>query len=112
MQIEEKKIEGKVVLKILEARFGADKAGPFKEYMTRYLQGGNRRVVLDLSKVDFIDSSGLGAILSVLKMMGKDGELAVCGLTDPVASMFKLTRMDRVFTIHKTAELAAAAAAN
>jgi anti-sigma B factor antagonist len=112
MQFEEQKVSGRVVLKILESRFGADKAVGFKEHMTRYIQAGNRRIVLDLAKVDFIDSSGLGAILSVLKMMGKDGELVVCGLTEPVASMFKLTRMDRVFTIHKTAEIAVAASAN
>lgn len=111
MQIEEATLNGKVVLKVLESRFGADKAGGFKEQMARYIHAGNRRLVLDLSKVDFIDSSGLGAILSVVKTLGKDGELAICGLTEPVASMFKLTRMDRIFTIHKTVELAAAASA-
>lgn len=112
MQMEAKKVGGKTVLKILESRFGADKAVGFKEEMTRHLKAGNRRVVLDLSKVDFIDSSGLGAILSVLKMIGKEGELTICGLTEPVASMFKLTRMDRVFTIHKSVEIAIAASAS
>jgi anti-sigma B factor antagonist len=108
MQIEEIKVGGKVVLKILETRFGADKAASFKEHVSRHIQAGNRRLVLDLTPVTFIDSSGLGAILAALKMIGKEGEVVVCGLTEPVASMFKLTRMDRVFTIHKTAAMAAA----
>jgi anti-sigma B factor antagonist len=112
MQIEEIKVGGKVVLKILETRFGADKAASFKEHIARNIQAGNRRLVLDLTPVTFIDSSGLGAILAALKMIGKDGDVAVCGLTDPVASMFKLTRMDRVFTIHKTVGLATAAGAH
>lgn len=111
MQMEEKRIEGKLVLKIMDTRFGADKATGFKEEMIRRIKAGERRILLDLSRVDFIDSSGLGAILSVLKLMGKGGDLIICAPTEAVASMFKLTRMDRVFSIHKTAEMAAAASA-
>lgn len=111
MQMEEKKIGGKIVLKFMDTRLGADKAAPFKEEIARRIKAGERCILLDLSRVDFIDSSGLGAILSGLRLMGKDGDLIICGLTEPVASMFKLTRMDRVFSIHKTAEMAVAAAA-
>jgi serine/threonine-protein kinase RsbW len=54
--------------------------------------------------VNFIDSTGLGAILGVLKRMPKGSDLAICGATSSVSSMFKLTRMDRVFTICKTVD--------
>jgi anti-sigma B factor antagonist len=104
VKIAERKIGTNVVLEVLEVRLGADKAVAFKQAVGRYLEGGPVALVLDLSKVEFIDSSGLGAILSVLKRMPKSSELVICGLTDAVSSMFKLTRMDRVFTICKTVD--------
>jgi anti-sigma B factor antagonist len=109
MQTEEKKVNGNLVIQILEARLGADKAASFKQTIGRYQQAGNKKLILDLSRVEFIDSSGLGAILSVRKQLGDDGDLVICGATEAVASMFKLTRMDRIFAIHATLEEALAA---
>jgi anti-sigma B factor antagonist len=108
MKIEERRIGQSVFLEVLEPRLGADGAASFKESVGQYLQAGQRRLVLDLSHVGFIDSSGLGAILSVLKRMGDNGNLILCGVTEPVACMLKLTRMDRVLTICKTVEDAVA----
>ncbi|MGA3106242.1 MAG: STAS domain-containing protein [Terriglobales bacterium] len=109
MKIEEKRVGSSLLVRILELNIGADRAVAFKETIGKLIERGERRIVLDLSSVEFIDSSGLGAILSVLKRLGKDGELVVCGITPPVASMFKLTRMDRVFPVHETVEEALAA---
>jgi anti-sigma B factor antagonist len=104
MKFEERKQADSVVIRLLETRLGADKAAGFKDVMAAYTNSGYKSVVLDLSRVEFIDSSGLGAILSVLKKMQHGSELVIAGATDSVASMFKLTRMDRVFLMHKTAE--------
>jgi anti-sigma B factor antagonist len=49
--------------------------------------------------VDFMDSSGLGAMVSVLKTLGGAGALTVCNVKGGVLSLLKLTRMDKVFTI-------------
>jgi anti-sigma B factor antagonist len=65
--------------------------------------------VLDLSKVEFIDSSGLGAIVSSLKRMGGRGELVVCGLREPTMTLFRLTRMDRVFQVFDSEQQAVSA---
>lgn len=104
MNIAEHKIGNSIVLEILETRLGADKAMAFKEAVGLYFAAGPASLVLDLGKVNFIDSTGLGAILGVLKRMPQGSELAICGATSSVSSMFKLTRMDRVFTICKTAD--------
>jgi anti-sigma B factor antagonist len=93
-----------IILEVLETRLGADKVLAFKEAVGRHLEGGAVSIVLDLSTVGFIDSSGLGAILSILKRMPKGSELIICGITDSVMSMFKLTRLDRVFTIKKNVD--------
>ncbi|MEM7472833.1 MAG: STAS domain-containing protein [Pseudomonadota bacterium] len=57
------------------------------------------RVVMDLSGISFMDSSGLGAMVSALKLL-KGRKLELAGLTPVVAKVFKLTRMDQVFIIH------------
>lgn len=98
-----------LVVKVLEERMGADRAVSFKEAMSKWIDMGNRAIVLDLSDVTFIDSTGLGAILSVLKRLGKGGEIVITGVSDTVGSMFKLTRMDRVFLMYPTVDEALAA---
>lgn len=66
-------------------------------------------VLLDLQLVEFIDSSGLGTLLSCLRTMnGKDGELRLFGMSKPVQAMFELVRMHRLFAIYNTREEALA----
>jgi anti-sigma B factor antagonist len=62
--------------------------------------------VLDLSGVEFVDSSGLGAIVSCLKRLGPRGSLAIAGAQGSVQRLFTLTRMDRVFPLHETVDAA------
>lgn len=81
-------------------RLDASVAPAFKQAVVRVVEGGERRILLDLSGVDFLDSSGLGAMVSILKALGTQGTLAVCGAKGPVMSLFKLTRMDKVFSLH------------
>jgi anti-sigma B factor antagonist len=104
MRISERKVGSNVVVEVHEAHLGADKTGVFKEVVGRYREGGSASIILDLSQVVFIDNSGLGAILSVLKRMPQGTELIICGATDPVMSMIRLTRLDRVFTMRRTVD--------
>jgi anti-sigma B factor antagonist len=104
MRIESKVVGRYLVVKVLEPRLGADRAVNFKEAMWKFVDQGQKSLVLDLSSVEFIDSTGLGAILSVLKRMGTDGELLVSGASDAVDSMFKLTRMNRIFRMFSTVD--------
>jgi len=74
----------------------------FKDKMRELTATAHRRVVLDLCHVDFLDSSGLGAVVAAMKQLGPDRKLELAGLTPTVAKVFRLTRMDTVFTIHET----------
>ena len=58
------------------------------------------RIILNLTQVDFIDSSGLGAIVSIKKNMGSHRRIDLCTLNPAVDKVFRLTRMDSIFTIH------------
>jgi anti-sigma B factor antagonist len=109
MRFEERRIHDVLVAKVLEGRISADVAAPFKQALVDYVNNGNRRLVLDLSEVTFIDSSGLGALIGSLKAIGDDGELALCGACETVANMFKLTRMNKVFRMFATPDDAVAA---
>ena len=108
MLIEQKKTGDYEVVSLHEKRLDASIAVDFKERMGDIINAGGTNVVLDLTDVNFIDSSGLGAIVSVLKSIGQTGELKVCGLQDAVMSMFKLTRMNKVFSIYSSADEALA----
>lgn len=79
-------------------------APAFKTAVQAVIQGGDKRLVLDLQNVDFMDSSGLGALVSVLKALGGAGALVVCNVRGGVLSLFKLTRMDKVFAIAESRE--------
>jgi anti-sigma B factor antagonist len=109
MRFEEQRIDDVLVVKVLESRISADVAGPFKQALIEYVNRGNRRLVLDLGQVTFIDSSGLGALIGSLKAIGDDGELALCGARETVANMFKLTRMNKVFRMFESPDEAVAA---
>jgi anti-sigma B factor antagonist len=68
------------------------------------------QVVFDLSQLEFVDSSGLGAFLSCLRhVQTKGGDLKLCGLSQQVRMLFELVRMHRIFHIFDTREAAIAA---
>jgi anti-sigma B factor antagonist len=109
MRLEETKSGNIFVVKVLETRIAADTATRFKGDLVAYVTRGNQPIVLDISSVSFIDSSGLGALISSLKVMGTGGQLVLSGASETVASMFKLTRMNKVFRMFNTTEEAVAA---
>lgn len=94
---------GILIARVLAARIDAAVAIRFKDLMREVLQTPAPRVVLDLSRVDFLDSSGLGAVVAVMKLAGPGRSLELAALTPSVQKVFRLTRMDQVFTIHPQA---------
>lgn len=104
MQTEDREVGEVLVVKPLDRRIDASGAPDLKGKMVDWINGGRNHIVLDLSNVDFIDSSGLGTIVSILKTLGNKGDLRISGLKETVMSLFRLTRMDRVFQIYPSAE--------
>ncbi len=61
---------------------------------------GSEILLLDMKDVKFIDSSGLGALVSAMQMVrNANGKLFVCSISDQVRMLFELTKMDRIFQI-------------
>ena len=67
------------------------------------------KVVFDMSQLQFVDSSGLGAILSCLRRLGvSGGELKLSGMSKPVRAVFEISRMHRIIDIFATRDEALA----
>jgi anti-sigma B factor antagonist len=63
-----------------------------------------KRVVFDLSRLRFVDSSGLGAFISCLRQVrARDGDMKLCGMSNQVRAAFELVRLHQVFDIRSTA---------
>ncbi len=61
------------------------------------------RVVINMSQMKFVDSSGLGALISCLREVNaQKGQLKLCAMTRSVRALFELMRMNRVFDIFET----------
>ena len=94
------KIEGdRCIVTVQEDRIDAAVALAFKDAMRRNTVGSGAMVILNLAQVQFIDSSGLGAIVATMKHLAPDRKLVLAGLTAPVERVFTLTRMDSVFDL-------------
>jgi len=89
-----------VILEVQEERLDAHNSGDLKTAMLKYFEDGNRNILIDLKDVRFIDSSGLGALVSGFKnAISHQGSLKLASLQPQVKSMFELTRLHRVFEI-------------
>lgn len=73
------------------------------------LDHGERKFLVDCSQTGYIDSSGLGVLVSLAKRVRElGGELRISGLNDDLRSLFELTKLDTLFHIAPTAEEALA----
>ncbi len=98
------KIEKKnevVIIYVKEERLDAHNSGDLKAEMQRLFEEGSKNILVDLHDVRFIDSSGLGALVSGFKnAISHHGNLKLSTLQSQVKSMFELTRLHRVFEIY------------
>ena len=94
-----------VKISVEEERMDAHNSGDLKEQMLQLFDEGKCNLMIDLGAVRFIDSSGLGALVSGFKnASAREGSLKLCCLQPQVRSMFELTRLHRVFEIFPSQE--------
>lgn len=103
------KVVGKVVVVTIHApRIDAALVHPFLHAATVATRGNQGTVVLDMSHVQFIDSSGLGALVALRKALGTEATMVLAAQQPRVTTLFRLTRMDKVFVSFPTVEQAVA----
>lgn len=106
MQMKSREIGNVLIVTVLDSRIDAAVAVRFKNRMMELTTTPSERVVLDLSHVEFLDSSGLGAVVGSMKQLGRARKLDLAGLTPTVEKVFRITRMDRVFRIFANVDIA------
>ena len=81
-----------------------------KELVREALEAGERKFVVDFTDTGYIDSSGLGALVSISKKVREaGGDLRLAGLNEDLRSLFELTKLDTLFAIADTRAQALAA---
>lgn len=81
------------------------KVEEFRKEVKDIITSGTDTILIDLQDVAFVDSSGLGALVSALKIVrSAGGKLYLCSLNEQVKMLFELTSMDRVFQVFDNRE--------
>ena len=105
MQIDVSEPRDGVAVLRLDGRLNMVSAPRLKDAVTRTVQHGRTKVVVDLSAVGFMDSSGLGALIAGLKRARQDGgDLRLAGVTSQVSTVLALTNLDRVLRAHPSVQ--------
>lgn len=90
-----------VKIKIKEANL--DAADHFKSEMTNLIDQGNLKLMVSFENVAYVDSSFLGALVSVLKYaLSKEGDVSVVNLNSDINNLFNLIRMNKVFKVYNS----------
>jgi len=85
----------------LPARLDASTSASIRDALREIVDAGSVWLLLDVSAVDFIDSSGLSVFISVLKYVrSRNGDVALFGVRTPVRTLLELTRVHRVLEVY------------
>lgn len=92
-------IDSKVVVK-LHGSLYVDEAAILRDKLMAYVQEGYTDFIMDMTNVDYIDSSGLGVLVAIHKrVLQEGGKVAIQGVQGTVKDLFELTRLTKVFAI-------------
>ena len=96
--------EGSITILHLEGKFNANAVSSVKKKVNQLIAENHVLLVFDYSRVDFVDSSGLGCMLSCFNLLkSKNGNLKVAGMSVKVRSVFELIQMHKMFESFETA---------
>ena len=107
MQIDIVHEDGAAIVRPMAERVDIDVAAELRAALLRLIERGQRRLIVDLKDVDFIDSSGLGALVSALKTLKRSdefGDVRLARVQPAVASLLEVIRLDQVFSSYATVD--------
>lgn len=99
MNLVRNRIGNYLILQIDSERVDSTNYLKLEQVITREIKSGEDKIVLDLSKVKFMDSSGLAGLLPAVKTLPQNGMLLIAGLNTRVQQLFKLTKLDEILEI-------------
>jgi len=110
MAFNARKHPGGVVVVEVDGQLIVGNRQELKQKVLDALEAGDKKFLIDFSKTGYIDSSGLGVLVSLSKKIRDEGgDLRLAGLNDDLKTLFELTKLDTLFAITDTATEALAA---
>lgn len=98
-----------VIIELKGNVMGGPDAEIFRDELHKLIEKGKKKVVVDLGKVKFMNSSGLGILIGGLTTMkNADGELVICQADKKIESLLMVTQLIKVFDHYRTLEEAIA----
>jgi anti-sigma B factor antagonist len=105
-----RKEAGGVVVVAVDGQLIVGNRQELKQVVLDALEAGARKFVVDFARTGYIDSSGLGVLVSLSKKIREQGgDLRLAGLNEDLQTLFELTKLDTLFAITRTAQEALAA---
>jgi len=99
--------QGEVVVVEVEGQLIVGNRNEFKQKVLDELERGARKVLIDFARTGYIDSSGLGVLVTLSRRIREEGgELRLANLNDDLNTLFELTKLDTLFQISDTKERA------
>jgi len=100
------KVLGHILLITIEiSEAGLNQSEKFKNYLLDNSATDNPKIIIDMAKVLYMDSSFIGALVVGLKrVLSKNGEMVLINIQNDVLALFELTRLDQVFKIYESLE--------
>ncbi|MBF0343779.1 MAG: STAS domain-containing protein [Nitrospirae bacterium] len=108
MEIKEKKDSNTLIFSV-SGRLDATSVGQFEKHIMEFINKGEKKLMFDLSGVEYVSSAGLRGILTTSKALkAQGGELRLIVCAGPVMEVFKITGLSSIFKIFNTLEAALA----
>lgn len=105
MNTSKQSINGISLITIEEKEANLSNAEQFKQDILEDIHSGQQQIILSFAKVEYLDSSFLGALVATLKaLLPLNGKLVLIGMNDDIINLFRLTRLDKIFILKDTLE--------
>ncbi len=107
MDYKKELIDNVALISINLSEASLNQSEDFKKFLYDVTDVSPPKLVLDMAKIEYMDSSFIGALVAGLKnVLSKGGEMALININDDVMALFELTRLDKVFKICASKEIA------
>jgi len=107
MRYEIAKKDGVVVFKLLDDKVGYPGLEEFQKVLNSNVEQGSLKILLDLSRVKFLDSFGIGMLAGLhRRLAGLGGYLRLCGVNERIRMSLTITRLDKLLTLYDDQESA------
>lgn len=101
--------ENGIAIVALEGSLDTNTSPEAQTHLDGLMDGGEKKILVDFTKVDFVASSGLRVLLATAKRLkGDGGVLRICGLNDAVAEVFEMSGFDTILNVFGTRDEALA----